>query len=230
VRASSGAKIVEAESEFSLSKISFGTIGLSLGLPMLVYGFCSYFHYVPGDESFSSLVLIYGFIIALLGFALKYAELPPLECVVYSDADALRASQATDIQIQVKNDVTRFRYGDEEHLEEAIQRVFMSGRAGGVPRRNLPKLVGLEERAIDGFYALVLVFDAPKLDFEDMEKRVDKFTSFFGPGIKAQMKEVATGKVEVALVSEGKGGSGKDTRPDVMPQLMPGLEPRQQQN
>jgi len=106
----------------------------------------------------------------------------------------------------------------------------MSGRAGGVPRRNLPKLVGLEERAIDGFYALVLVFDAPKLDFEDMEKRVDKFTSFFGPGIKAQMKEVATGKVEVALVSEGKGGSGKDTRPDVMPQLMPGLEPRQQQN
>ena len=197
---------------------------------MLVYGFCSYFHYLPGDESISSLVLIYGFIIALLGFARKYAELPPLECVVYADADALRASQATDIQVQVKNDVTRFRYGDEEHLEEAIERVFMSGRAGGVPRRNLPTLVGLEERVVDGLYALVLQCDCPKLAFEDFAKRQDKFTSFFGPGVKAQISEFGAAKVEVALVSEGQGGSGKDTRPDVMPQLMPGLQPRQKDN
>ena len=35
-----------------------------------------------------------------------------------------------------------------------------------------------------------------------------------------------TKTVEVRIVSMGKGGTGKDTRPDVKPQLMPGLQPR----
>ena len=68
-----------------LSTTSFGTIGLSVGLPLLLYGFCAYFSFLPGAD-ISALMLIYGFPISLIGFALKYAELEPLTCVTYEDA------------------------------------------------------------------------------------------------------------------------------------------------
>ena len=42
----------------------------------------------------------------------------------YADAVALRESQATPILQQVRSDVTRYRYGDEQHLDEALLRIF----------------------------------------------------------------------------------------------------------
>jgi hypothetical protein len=143
----------------------------------------------------SSLLLIYGFIISLIGFALKYAQLDPLECVTYrvrrdgrrrslaptvstfdrspfqltdehfqitsfypsrpvrrpltfsllrppQDALALRESQTTAILTQVRNDVTRYRYGDEQHLEEALGFIFRCERIPtfrSVPFRFIPK-------------------------------------------------------------------------------------------
>ena len=74
--------VVDSDGGFNLATTSFGTIGLSVGLPLLSYGFFSFFNFLPGG-SVSSLLLIYGFIISLIGFALKYAQLDPLECVTY---------------------------------------------------------------------------------------------------------------------------------------------------
>ena len=157
-------RVVEKEDGLNISELSFGTIGVTVGLSMLLYGFGAFFNYLPG-QSGSAPLLIYGFIISLLGSALKYAQLDPLDCRTYEDADKLRASQATDIQVQVKSDTTRYRYGDEQHLEEALERIFLFGRraAGGIARRDSPELVGLQERVINGFYALVLVFESPKV-------------------------------------------------------------------
>ena len=112
-------RVVEKEDGLNISELSFGTIGVTVGLSMLLYGFGAFFNYLPG-QSGSAPLLIYGFIISLLGSALKYAQLDPLDCRTYEDADKLRASQATDIQVQVKSDTTRYRYGDEQHLEEAL--------------------------------------------------------------------------------------------------------------
>jgi len=207
--------------------VSFGTIGVSVGGFLLVYGFGAFFEYFPG-QSVSAPMLIYGFIIALLGSALKYAELKPLNCKTFTDADKLRASQATDIQVQVKNDVTRFRYGDEQHMEEALERIFLFGRraAGGIARRDSPKLVGLKEQVINGTYALVMVFESEKVDLAGWEGRREKIERFFGPGITCEIYQ--RGELyDVCLISQGKGGSGKDERPDALPQLMPGLKPRQ---
>ena len=55
-------------------QVSFGTILTPLGLGMLVYGFGGFFQLLPGGDV-SSLLLIYGFVISLLGFALSYAQL-----------------------------------------------------------------------------------------------------------------------------------------------------------
>jgi hypothetical protein len=82
------------------TQISFGTIGLSVGLSFLVYGFGAFFQFLPFG-SISSLLLIYGFPISLIGAALQYAKLDPVPCLSYEKAVALRDTQATAIQLQV---------------------------------------------------------------------------------------------------------------------------------
>ena len=52
-------RTIAAEEGFNLATTSFGTIGLGVGLPLLLYGFFGYFNILPGG-SVSSLLLIYG--------------------------------------------------------------------------------------------------------------------------------------------------------------------------
>ncbi|KXZ52377.1 hypothetical protein GPECTOR_9g421 [Gonium pectorale] len=139
--ASTGPVEYVEDSEFSISKVSFGSILTPIGLGLLIWGFGAYSTLLPGGD-LSSLFLIYGFPISLLGFALSYAKLNPVPCKTTKAAFDLRASQMTDIQKQIREDVTRFRYGDEQHLEEALDRIFKPNRPGGVSRKLLPTLTG----------------------------------------------------------------------------------------
>ena len=83
------------------AQISFGKILTPLGVGMLTYGFGSFFNLIPGGD-ISSLLLIYGFVISLLGFALAYAQLKPVPCSTTREAYELRDAQATDIQRQAR--------------------------------------------------------------------------------------------------------------------------------
>uniref|UniRef100_A0A7I4DMG6 Uncharacterized protein n=1 Tax=Physcomitrium patens TaxID=3218 RepID=A0A7I4DMG6_PHYPA len=123
----------------------------------------------------------------------KYAELKPVPCITYEDAFKLRDAQATEILVQVRSDVTRFRYGDEQHLEEALKRIFRYGQGGGIIRRYAPTLQSIREEVRQGKYCLTLVFEAPNLKLSDFEDRQPKFQSFFGPGVTA---EIANGEAE----------------------------------
>ena len=81
-------------------QISFGKILTPLGVGLLAYGFGSYFQLLPGTSA-AAIVLIYGFPLTLLGFALSYAQLEPVPCLTTEKAMSLRQSQMTDIQKQV---------------------------------------------------------------------------------------------------------------------------------
>ena len=60
----------------------------------------------------------------------------------------------------------------------------------GVPRRFTPILMGVREEAIGGAYTLVLEFAKRKeMPVEDFTSRQDKFQSFFGPGVTAEVQE-----------------------------------------
>jgi len=225
LRRSKSAATSEGQGAASLSTTSFGTIGLGVGLPLLAYGFCAYFQFIPGSDV-SALLLIYGFPISLIGFALKYAELEPLKCVTYADALKLRDAQTTSILTQVRNDVTRFRYGDEQHLEEAMKIIFRFNRPGGLRRNQAPELIGLSEQVINDRYALCLEFDSPKMEFSDWTERLGKITGFFGPGVVAAVTPLEGTKVEVALITTGSGGGGELEDMEVLPPLMPGLPAR----
>ncbi|KAI3791649.1 hypothetical protein L2E82_05508 [Cichorium intybus] len=60
------------------------------------YGFGAYFNILRGSE-WSALMLTYGFPMSIIGMALKYAELKPAPCLIYSDAQLLREKYATPI-------------------------------------------------------------------------------------------------------------------------------------
>ncbi|XP_070012638.1 uncharacterized protein [Nicotiana sylvestris] len=137
-------KSIVPDEEFSLAKVSFGVIGLGLGVSLLSYGFGAYFNILPGSE-WSALMLTYGFPLTIIGMALKYAELKPVPCITYSDAQLLREKCATPILKQVRSDVIRYRYGDEQHLDEALKRIFQFGLGGGIPRRSAPVLQMIRE-------------------------------------------------------------------------------------
>ncbi|XP_028551971.1 uncharacterized protein LOC110104465 isoform X2 [Dendrobium catenatum] len=139
------------------------------------------------------------------GFTLsKYAELKPVPCITYSDAQSLREKCATPILKQVRDDVTRFRYGDEQHLDEALKRIFQYGLGGGISRRSGPILKMIREEVVeDEKYCLVLVFEAKALQLSDFEQRQAKFASFFGPGITAEIGEGEGNDLyEVRLISQ----------------------------
>ncbi len=67
------------DNEFSITKISYGSILTPLGVVLLGYGFGAFFQLLPGGD-ISPLMLIYGFPIALLGFALSYAQVGNVPC------------------------------------------------------------------------------------------------------------------------------------------------------
>lgn len=108
LRATAQDQYIEVDEGFSAARISFGSILAPIGIGLLVYGFGGYFNLLPGGEG-SALILIYGFPLMLLGLALKYAELKPAPCKTTAAAYKLRETQMTDIQKQVREDVTRYR-------------------------------------------------------------------------------------------------------------------------
>jgi hypothetical protein len=110
---SAGQELV-ADSEFSITKISYGSILTPVGLGLMIYGFGAYFTLLPGTD-ISSILLIYGFPMSILGFALSYAQLEPVSCKTTRAAFELRSSQMTDIQKQIREDTTRYRCGVVRH-------------------------------------------------------------------------------------------------------------------
>ena len=82
-------------------------------------------------------------------------------------------------------------------------------------------------QVIDGEYALVLEFkNDDRVPMRQWANRADKFTTFFGPGIRAELGKTEQG-VDVALICDGSGAGreGKE-QGDVLPPLMPGMPAR----
>lgn len=165
----------------------FGQIPLSLILinvgGLLALG--GFFAYATDNPTFNLIGFFYGVPLLLGGLALKSAELEP---VPYSQNTSpnlikLREAQATPTLNQIRKDVTRYRYGQEAHLDLALEKLGLSPSDD-----DRPVLKGIQEAEIDGAYALTLEFYSPFITIDTWQEKREKIARFFGPGIDAKIE------------------------------------------
>jgi Protein of unknown function (DUF2854) len=178
----------------------FGQIPLSLILINLggLLALVGFFAYAIQDPTFNLIGFFYGIPLLLGGLALKSAELEPVPFTQLTPANLikLRDRQATPTLNQLRKDVTRFRYGQEAHLDIALEKL---GLAPSDDDR--PILKGLHEAEIDGNYALILDFYSPFFKIDIWAEKQEKIAKFFGPGIKVTIEPTDDNEeISVALI------------------------------
>lgn len=184
-----------------LRQISLGTVGLVVGAILSVVGLAAY----VGENATLNLVgFFYGIPLLLGGLALKSAELKPVPYTQPTSPDVvkLREQQATTTQNQIRKDVTRYRYGQEAHLDSSLE--YLGLRPTSEER---PILTGIREESIEGAYALILEFDSPLIAFETWQKKQDKLDRFFGAGVEVKLAQPAEEQVEVMLIARPEAAS-----------------------
>lgn len=162
-----------------LRKIPLALVGLTVGSILTVIGFVAY---GTGNSTLNLAGFFYGIPLLLGGLALKAAELKPIPFLKETTPEvlALRKEKATATQNQLRLDVTRYRYGQEAHLDEALQRLGLSPTDD-----ERPILTKIQEDKIDNHYALILYFDSPLIKLETWQEKQEKnYEVFLAPELR----------------------------------------------
>jgi hypothetical protein len=178
-----------------LRQTSLGLLGLIVGGILTVVGFEAYF---TGNATLNLIGFFYGIPLLLGGLALRASELKPVPYTQPPTAEilALRSQQATDTQNQIRNDVTRYRYGLKAHLDSSLSHLGLSPTD-----EERPQLEEIWEGETDGAYTLGLKFDSHMMPVENWLKKQDKMTAFFGPGVQVVVQPIENDRIELALIS-----------------------------
>ncbi len=181
-----------------LRTLSLARVGLTVGGILTIIGFVAY---AMDNPTLNLAGFFYGVPILLGGLALKAAELKPIPFSQPSSPKiiALREEKATPTQNQIRNDVTRYRYGQEAHLDDSLERLGLSPTD-----EDRPVLVAIREENIEGKYGLILEFESPFITLDTWQEKQEKIAKFFGPGITVQIDPQEDNKIDVFLISLGK--------------------------
>ncbi len=184
-----------------LRQTSLGTLGLILGGFLTVGGFIAYF---VGNPTLNLIGFFYGIPILIGGLALKAAELKPVPVSVATSKEVLvlRNQQATATQNQIREDVTRYRYGQKAHLDSSLSHLGLSPTD-----EERPVIKELRETEIEGAYALILEFDSPLMPLEVWQQKHQKMESFFGPGVQVEVTQPSEDTIDLALITTSKAES-----------------------
>jgi Protein of unknown function (DUF2854) len=176
-----------------LRRIPLGPTLISIGGLLTLIGFGAY---AVDNPTLNLIGFFYGVPLLLGGLALKSAELRP---VPLADPEpemmAIREAQQTAILKQIRQDVTRFRYGQEAHLDVALEKLGLSPTDD-----ERPVIRGMREELIDGKYALILEFYTPLIPLATWYEKQEKITKFFGPGIYTAIKPTSDEDLDLALI------------------------------
>lgn len=182
---------------FEIRGFSLPLVVFSVGIALTAGSFAGYFLNEGGGEgALSSLGFVYGIPVFLIGLSLWYAEIPPVEVISSPAGDAIWDRLSTEIFVQVKNDVTRHRYGDDAHLDSTLEALGLK-----LPQKKFPKLLSITQEDEDGELAFTLAFqslETPYKVWADPE-RVKRYATFFGPDVTASVYKMDSEKRIVAL-------------------------------
>lgn len=176
-----------------LRKIPLAAVGLTVGGILTAVGF---YAYAVGLNTLNLAGFFYGIPLLLGGLALKASELKPVPYTVETSSEIKKLrSQATPTQEQLRKDVTRYRYGQEAHLDDSLAKFGLSPTDA-----DRPELIGLQEQSRDGAYTLLMEFNSPFFSLEEWQKRHEKIEKFFGPDIIAEITQPEESRIDVALI------------------------------
>jgi hypothetical protein len=181
-----------------LRQISLGTIGLTIGGILTIIGFVAY----AADNATLNLVgFFYGIPLLLGGLALRANEIKPIP---FSQATSpsilmLRQQQATVTQTKVRKDITRYCYGQDAHFDTTLSFLGLSPTD-----EERPIVTALRETEVNGSYTLIVEFDSPLISIDQWQKKQEKMTNYFGPGIEVQITQPSENKIELALINSQK--------------------------
>ena len=181
-----------------LPQTSLGTLGLWVGGVLTITGFIAY---ATANATLNLAGFFYGIPLLLGGLALKASELKPIPFSQPTTPEVLklRSLKATSTQNQIRDDVTRYRYGQEAHLDSSLEALKLSPTD-----EERPVLIGLRETEVDGEYALVLEFNSPLISFETWQQKREKVEKFFGPGVRVEITQPESDRadrIDVALIT-----------------------------
>lgn len=165
------------------------------GAIITIIGFTAY---ALNYAALNMIGFFYGIPLLLGGVALKITELRPVPLTIPTTAEVetLKTTQATATQKQIFDDLTRYRYGQEAHLDSALK---FLGLAPTDDDR--PTIIGIREENIDGAYAMILEFDSPFITLETWQKKIEKMTTFFGPGVRVEVTQPAEERVDLFIIA-----------------------------
>merc|ERR1719253_891914 len=184
----------------------FSLANFTLGLGLFIT-FYSFYQYFSNQNSLTSLGFVYGLPIALGGFALKYAEILPIPVDSDEKGDAIFEAKANSILRKVKEDVTRHRYGDEAHLEIALEKLGLVVEGKGFPQ--MRKITQRQER---GELAFTMEFESKDTPFKTWADpaRIRRYETFFGGDVNAEVIKVSKEDRIVAIkLTTGEAQRGK---------------------
>lgn len=177
-----------------LRQTSLGSLGLTVGGILTIVGFYAYF---TGNSTLNLVGFFYGIPLLLGGLALKVSELKPVPYTQPTPPDIVTLrSQATDTQNQIRKDITRYRYGQDAHLDSSLSHLNLSPTD-----EERPLITGLRETATNGAYTLIIDFYSPLIPLTAWEEKQQKMTSFFGPGVQVEIKQPKKDAIELALIA-----------------------------
>ncbi|GJD08598.1 Thylakoid membrane protein slr0575 [Galdieria sulphuraria] len=165
---------------------SWAKLTIALGSLITIYSFYEYFS-SGGAVSGSALGFVYGLPILLLGLALQYAELAPTPLKTSDEAKEKREYLATDVQKKLIRDVTRYRYGNQVHLEQVWKALGLVSRGQSRPilKQVLERIDETSSR-----YELCLLLYAVGSQVSFWEQKLEKMNRFFGPNIVCRIEPV----------------------------------------
>lgn len=179
---------------FSRLPVPLSTIVLVLGVAGTIWGFVEY-----NNPTANLVGLSFGLPLLLGGAVMKAVELkpvPPLKAAT-DEILALRDRQATEIQTQIRQDITKYNYGADAHLDTALEHLKLKGATDA----ELPRIAAYnEEQTEDGRYVLRLRFNTPKVPYEKWERSYEKqMAGFFGRDVDVDMTTPDKDVVDIVL-------------------------------
>eukprot|EP00752_Nemacystus_decipiens_P010421 g9288.t1 len=187
---------VSGEAPFEIRGFSLANAAALVGLAITSASFFEYFS-TGGAGGLSGIGFVYGIPIALIGLALKYAELPPAPLQTTPEAEALFEEKATETLKSIKSDVTRHRYGDEAHLDTTVKFLGLV-----LPQSDYPQLQYISQTIEpNGELGFSMIFQSKMTPFKRWvePERIQKYVNFFGPGVDAEVIKVDPQEKLVAI-------------------------------